>query len=734
MQCEHTDKPVIKRLRIEAFRGFERPVDLDLAASAIVIWGANGRGKTSFSDAIQWLLLGSIPRLEALRFRKNEEHIVNSYAAAEKRSALVEAVFVLEHGELLAKRTGNYRTSLLEVRCDGKDLVGDQAENFFRSAISGTHLDQPEFIRYVLSMAILQQDVVRAFLAEETPDRRYSLLSRLLGLGIIDEFVDKLNSSSVTLSDREIVVKKSAEESRSRVSQLHQQKDELLARVSVASTYPSVEDVLRSLSTPPGPLSFWAEAKLCSNPAPQRISSLLSDLRNLDADILLLSGWFDDHRENLAQRSNLLERERLQQILSEISSSEVSLSKDLARAESNLSEAEQEYATLKERAQSLARLAEAALPLLGHQCPVCAQEIDAEDVEARLRSLLINSTSFQQAATARDEALTGVKLLRVELTEVRKKRTISESELRNVLHSDELFQRDLAVANASVARMIGLGIIVPDHLGDVVQDRRVDDAFAIGKTWLKHAGDLTRTAITSLQQAAVAESLDSSRIELETKEQLLAAAEETRRGRESDLREVQLEMQKRKQLIEQSRLAASHVVEETFSELAPVVQDLFGRLSPHPTFRRLSLEHQVYNRKGTSVPTAHDDDLSLDINPSVVFSSGQTNVAALCYFLAFAFASGDIRFPFVVLDDPIQAMDDINVLGFADLCRFLRSEKQLIITTHDDRMASLLLRKLAPRAEHFRTLSIHFSSWDRSGPVIEFEDIEPENAGSVLLH
>ena len=53
----------------------------------------------------------------------------------------------------------------------------------------------------------------------------------------------------------------------------------------------------------------------------------------------------------------------------------------------------------------------------------------------------------------------------------------------------------------------------------------------------------------------------------------------------------------------------------------------------------------------------------------------------------------------MILDDPMQAMDVLSVLGFADLCRRIRSERQLIITTHDRRFADLLSRKLAPRGD-----------------------------------
>jgi hypothetical protein len=58
------------------------------------------------------------------------------------------------------------------------------------------------------------------------------------------------------------------------------------------------------------------------------------------------------------------------------------------------------------------------------------------------------------------------------------------------------------------------------------------------------------------------------------------------------------------------------------------------------------------------------------------------------------------------------------VLGFSDLCRFLRQERQLIVSTHDRRFASLLERKLTPREPDEETLVLDFTGWDRSGPDI----------------
>ncbi len=113
--------------------------------------------------------------------------------------------------------------------------------------------------------------------------------------------------------------------------------------------------------------------------------------------------------------------------------------------------------------------------------------------------------------------------------------------------------------------------------------------------------------------------------------------------------------------------------------------------------------------------------------PSLIFSSSQANIAALSYFLALGWTAGDAGVPFVLLDDPLQSMDDVNVLGFADLCRFIRLRRQLFLSTHERRFALLLRRKLAPRSPDDKTIVLNFRSWDRSGPQVEVENVMPQH-------
>jgi len=72
----------------------------------------------------------------------------------------------------------------------------------------------------------------------------------------------------------------------------------------------------------------------------------------------------------------------------------------------------------------------------------------------------------------------------------------------------------------------------------------------------------------------------------------------------------------------------------------------------------------------------------------------------------------------VLLDDPLQSLDDINLLGLIDLLRRTKDRRQLVLSTHDISFGHLLARKLRPSVPEQRTKIIQFDSWSRDGPQV----------------
>lgn len=155
---------------------------------------------------------------------------------------------------------------------------------------------------------------------------------------------------------------------------------------------------------------------------------------------------------------------------------------------------------------------------------------------------------------------------------------------------------------------------------------------------------------------------------------------------------------------------------------------------PHPTFDELRARQDIFYGNNQIVPEVVDRDRRLTANPLAIFSEGQVNVVALSYFLGLALNAREGALPFMVLDDPLQSMDVLSVLGFADLCRRLREHRQLIVTTHDRRFASLLERKLEPRVDGARTILHEFGGWTREGPTVSTRVPEQAEIVPLLRH
>ncbi len=74
-----------------------------------------------------------------------------------------------------------------------------------------------------------------------------------------------------------------------------------------------------------------------------------------------------------------------------------------------------------------------------------------------------------------------------------------------------------------------------------------------------------------------------------------------------------------------------------------------------------------------------------------VMSQGELHALALALFLPRATAP-ESPFRFVVLDDPIQAMDPTKVEGFVAVMQKLAVDRQVIVLSHDDRLSAAVRR------------------------------------------
>lgn len=683
---------VFERLIVEAFRGFNRRAEIDLDASVVVLCGPNGMGKTSVFDALQWLLLGEIPRLREARLRQTDEYIVSAYRPGGQ--ARVEAHVRLGAHHVVLTRTGDRSgSSLTWATPGGSSLHGESAEVELSRAFSAS--PEMDLATSLTACGLLQQDAARLVL-ETKPRDRFAMFSELLGLGALESFEEWAQRRTKELATRLKEATDAAAVIERRVSAVRSTLTQLRER---ATDRPAAGGVITRL-----------EAAIAGSPFHYVLQPSDRDsaagLAGAAGSLARESGRLASELEALLTNVGVqLPVEQLDLAVvtadAQVEHSRVEIEEQRA----SLNAAQTSLQQLEQVQVSFQRMVAAVIPFVeGDECPVCGQSISEASLRARLESL----GGDVSAVEAAQQVVNGLEAQGLALRQAVASAERRALEARAQRDARRQYEASLDSIRVRLDRMDAsdalLRAIAPEDLGEAVE-------------WLRRVS-ASATVVAALTQELVA-SIDASA----ASEEVSAATElaeveaqwHDRRARQESAAAARRDAESLYHAVQESRV---EVVRREFARLSPIAQDVYSRLDPHPTFTEIRLVPEIFRAAGTATAQVRDEALDITANPMLVFSAAQANIAAVSYVIALNWAAG-ARVPMLLLDDPLQAMDDINVLGFADLCRHLRRSRQLIVSTHERRFAELLERKLTPRRLEERTLIHEFVGWQRDGPLIK---------------
>lgn len=152
-----------------------------------------------------------------------------------------------------------------------------------------------------------------------------------------------------------------------------------------------------------------------------------------------------------------------------------------------------------------------------------------------------------------------------------------------------------------------------------------------------------------------------------------------------------------------------------FSKLASdsinndILNDMFMYIEPHLKYDEISFKVELNgNNKGIYIQAKSNsmDDCN---TPIYYLSEAQINILSICIFLADHARELESSINTIVIDDPVQSMDDLNSYALIDLCKIFtrRFKKQIIITTHNRSFFNLFRDKLPE--ERYSTKYINLS-------------------------
>jgi len=199
--------------------------------------------------------------------------------------------------------------------------------------------------------------------------------------------------------------------------------------------------------------------------------------------------------------------------------------------------------------------------------------------------------------------------------------------------------------------------------------------------------------------------------------------------RRSDLTQHERTGETATSILEATRTAARLAVDERVQQIEPLVERIYARMDPHPVFTKVRLATSYTGGRGHIRPLVEDPSAGLtDRDPYTLFSSSQLNALAVSLFLGLNLGTHGASLRTVMLDDPLQSLDDVNLLGLIDTLRRTKAHRQLLISTHDPRLTQLVRRKLRPVGNDQRTRVYSFSDWDETGPKVAEEEVQAEPA------
>ncbi len=713
----------ISRVDIDQFRGYLDSQTFDCSANVVLLVGPNGYGKTSFFDAIAWCLFGTIRRLLGSRDAQRDEYVANRFDPA--AAAGVRLYFTDGNSVTTVSRSA----STLIVQTPDQTLHQARAQAWisdFLTRARGNQPQQPSGVHELYDRCYaLGQEEMAAFLRNTNPRDRFDALASLLGIDEVRAFFRHEQAVQTGLhADLESLTSQlpalNASIEGLRLEDADQRGREALSQgLGLSGVVRDLQDVVKRCTSDGVAKLPSIAAETPASEAAELGKTIAATLRSRAEEALRQVERvvrLETSADRIASLRTSIEplRSKSKELGHQVLSAETALQASRARAKDAKQRQDQlneELAQAEVAWRSVGEFLTAARgQLVGDTCPLCGQPIAQHDLLAEIeRRLSGTPSSVLELVERRQQLLEEDRLTAAELQQRTAGQKAVATEQRRV-------ERELASALSEVSNWDKqLRLVAPNT------DPAAPDWESL-RTMYSDSASRTHSFAsevdTLISQAQYHAELDRRMAlvdrlnDLESKRSALVERIETRRRAANKLDSI----------IDAAQRAEVAIVRKVLARQEPIMDALYRRLRPHPVLDRLRIEYRTRDNRGEVYFRAASG--QTDTNLTTIFSSAQLNAVALCAFLSMNLSLPSPRLETIMLDDPIQNMDDFNVLGLLDLLRGLRRDRQLIISTHDDQLGDLVQRKLRPLGSGQRLIRHQFVAFAGEGPTVTTTSLE----------
>lgn len=670
-------------IELAGFRGFRERIRLKVPRGFLVISGRNGSGKSTVIDAIEFLLTGTIDKYVA---ETGGRESIRDYLWWRGRGTAAEH-FV---GLGLVDEDGR-EVEVVRSREEGPSVDGEGLEGL----LCDPALRRPQALSHMCRTSIIRDELIAVLSWDQTDTARFEFVRSALGAlapkdlggGVAEAISVAERSQEQAQRDADLAASRlrliwvdvaEAKAAAGRAADLELALSKIRARVGHRDT---VAELLMAAR------AYVAERRA----ALEAIAALPQELRRIEA--------LREQVDSVAFRTVL---EGTHERVEAAKAAHETAGQRLRDAEARLESEE----SVNRVAASLAALAEHGERVGLHQgfCPLCSAPRTQDEFRRSLESL-----KARVAAIA--ASLSGT---RAQAAERRQEEEAAREELQN--------------AQAEY-----------DRLTELRQSLEQTQSAAFEK-WRRFSSDPTLPSATELEDQVAAER--ETLAELERHVYVLEASQSIDRlsRLEVDAATAQAEADRASGRLAAANAAIANlkeaerairrvngeIVDERLASISPLLTELYYRLRPHRNWRSIDYMIRGDVRRFLSLRVGEG------LNPQFVFSSGERRAAGLAFLLAVSLSRPWCRWRTLVLDDPVQHIDDFRALHLVEVLSTLRRQgQQIICAVEDPQLADLLCRRLRSTPEESGA-RVELDSDGNGARLTSWSPIPPLPASAVV--
>ncbi|MGT2509510.1 AAA family ATPase [Cupriavidus basilensis] len=639
-------------VEVSGFRGFRDKLRVTFGSGFTVITGRNGVGKSTLFDAVEYALTGSIDKYTV---EKAAQESLSDYlwwrGAGRADAHYVTVSFKGDAGEVF---------TITRSRESGADKTATEIE-----AALCRNVRPDDALRQLCRTSIIRDEWIAALSVDLSETERFELVRGALGLGQGSDFGAKakavLKAAEAAHASRQAAYAEARNQLTRALTQLAEAKD-AIARTGDASA--AMQALV--VATPDAPQELIA-----------RLAAGRAALTTRRAQLGAIGEAIFQGREVLSLRSALetpealAKRTEAQQRLAAATRSKEDAERVAAEANKALE--------IEERgndiAASLAAIIEHGERLGRHDahCPLCAAERTDEEFA---NGLLLARQRMEVLAS-------GVAAARKQATAAREAAARSFANFEQARAAWEEMESELARQTAREQAHV-----------EIFERNSLDFRFAQDPDGLEQYLDAERDRLIELERALLTLEVSQSVAKTASLEEQVAVLRQAAETAASAVENSEKALVVAKAMDRGVRSISGEIMDERLAQISPLLNELYQRLRPHFDWR--SIEYSIRGDVRRFLSLKVGDGL----NPQFVFSSGQRRAAGLAFLLSVHLAREWTSWRTLLMDDPVQHIDDFRALHLIEVLAALRlGGRQVVCAVEDEALAELLCRRLLSTSE-----------------------------------